>query len=213
MRPVDTLRAAAQALVENPVRTLLTLLGVIIGVACVVSMTAIGAGAQQRVAEQISSFGANVLIVNPAPPTRTGEFGERRSEIPHRGGRRGDRRAEHHPVRRAVRLRNRADRCEGSELVDHGQRHHVETFRDPAMGPRRGARVLARGRGLRGEGRRVVPSLFVIRGNDQGTRFELEEPILRLGAASRAYPSFTIPKSPGNTPNFAARIATTPSPT
>ena len=72
MRPVDTLRAAAQALVENPVRTLLTLLGVIIGVACVVSMTAIGAGAQQRVAEQISSFGANVLIVNPGATNKDG---------------------------------------------------------------------------------------------------------------------------------------------
>ncbi len=72
MRLVDTLRVAAQALVENPVRSLLTLLGVIIGVACVVSMAAIGAGAQQRVAEEIGSFGANVLIVNPGATRKDG---------------------------------------------------------------------------------------------------------------------------------------------
>ena len=37
---------------------------------------------------------------------------------------------------------------------------------------------------MRNGGNRAVPSLFVIRGNDQGTRFELEEPILRLGRDS-----------------------------
>ena len=72
MRLVDMLRVAAQALVENPVRTLLTLLGVVIGVACVVSMAAIGAGAQQRITEEIGSFGANVLIVNPGATNKDG---------------------------------------------------------------------------------------------------------------------------------------------
>jgi len=72
MRPWDALHAAALALVENPVRTLLTLLGVIIGVACVVSMAAIGAGAQQRISEEIGAFGANVLVVNPGATRKDG---------------------------------------------------------------------------------------------------------------------------------------------
>ncbi len=72
MRRADTLRAAAQALFENPARTLLTLLGVIIGVACVVSMAAIGAGAQHRVSEAIGAFGANVLVVNPGATNKDG---------------------------------------------------------------------------------------------------------------------------------------------
>ena len=53
MRLSDTLSMATTALVGNPVRTLLTLLGILIGVGCVVSMAAIGAGAQAQVADQI----------------------------------------------------------------------------------------------------------------------------------------------------------------
>jgi hypothetical protein len=48
MRLSDTLSMATTALVGNPVRTLLTLLGILIGVGCVVSMAAIGAGAQAQ---------------------------------------------------------------------------------------------------------------------------------------------------------------------
>jgi putative ABC transport system permease protein len=54
---------AVSALQTNKLRTGLTALGVIIGVAAVVTMMAIGAGAQSRVAEQIRSLGANLIIV------------------------------------------------------------------------------------------------------------------------------------------------------
>jgi putative ABC transport system permease protein len=54
---------AVSALQTNRLRTALTALGVIIGVGAVVTMMAIGAGAQARVAEQIRSLGANLLIV------------------------------------------------------------------------------------------------------------------------------------------------------
>ena len=66
MRFVDVISAAAGALAGNRVRTLLTLLGIIIGTGCVVSMAAIGEGAQARVAQQIKAFGANVLLVSPS---------------------------------------------------------------------------------------------------------------------------------------------------
>jgi putative ABC transport system permease protein len=66
MRPLDYLSAAAAAMLANPIRTCLTMLGIIIGVGSMVSMAAIGAGAQAQVQEQIRSFGANVLMINAA---------------------------------------------------------------------------------------------------------------------------------------------------
>jgi putative ABC transport system permease protein len=72
MRLSDTLSMATTALVGNPVRTLLTLLGILIGVGCVVSMAAIGAGAQAQVADQIRSFGTNVLLINPGATKESG---------------------------------------------------------------------------------------------------------------------------------------------
>ena len=58
-----TIAMALNALQINKVRSALTALGVIIGVGAVVTMMAIGAGAQARVAEQIRSLGSNLIIV------------------------------------------------------------------------------------------------------------------------------------------------------
>jgi putative ABC transport system permease protein len=69
------------ALAGNTIRTLLTLLGIVVGVACVVSMAAVGEGARSRVAEQIKAFGANVLIVNPAQMRQDGVSGGRRRTL------------------------------------------------------------------------------------------------------------------------------------
>ncbi len=59
------LRIAIRALMRNRVRSALTMLGVIIGVAAVIAMVAIGQGATQSVQQQISSMGQNQLIVFP----------------------------------------------------------------------------------------------------------------------------------------------------
>jgi putative ABC transport system permease protein len=72
MRPLDYLSAAAGAMRANPFRTFLTMLGIIIGVGSMISMAAIGAGAQAQVQEQIRSFGANVLMVNPNARSQNG---------------------------------------------------------------------------------------------------------------------------------------------
>ncbi len=64
----ESARMALQALSGNLLRTLLTLLGIIIGVASVVAMLAIGDGARQSVLDRISAMGTNLLLVRPGAP-------------------------------------------------------------------------------------------------------------------------------------------------
>jgi len=66
MRPIELVRFAAGAIVAHPMRSVLTSLGVVIGVAAVVMMTSIGLGAQQRVTSAIASLGSNLVIVQPS---------------------------------------------------------------------------------------------------------------------------------------------------
>src|SRR2546422_435038 len=72
MRFVEILRIAFDALLLNKMRSLLTMLGIIIGVGAVIAMVAIGQGAQTSVEAQISSLGTNVLMVYPGSTTRGG---------------------------------------------------------------------------------------------------------------------------------------------
>ncbi|OGL14320.1 MAG: multidrug ABC transporter substrate-binding protein [Candidatus Rokubacteria bacterium RIFCSPLOWO2_12_FULL_71_19] len=58
-------RIALRALRANPLRSVLTMLGIIIGVGAVIAMVSVGAGAQERVAEQIRALGSNLIIVLP----------------------------------------------------------------------------------------------------------------------------------------------------
>ena len=69
MRLWETMRIALRALRRNRLRSFLTALGIIIGVAAVIAMVAIGEGAKQRVAESFASMGSNVLIVLPGTTT------------------------------------------------------------------------------------------------------------------------------------------------
>ena len=59
-----TLQIAMEALVNNKTRALLTSLGIIFGVASVIAMLAIGAGAQQEILDQIRLLGANNIIID-----------------------------------------------------------------------------------------------------------------------------------------------------
>jgi putative ABC transport system permease protein len=72
MRIRGTAQLAFVALASNKARTALTMLGVIIGVAAVITMMAVGAGAQARVAEQIQSLGSNLIIVISGSITASG---------------------------------------------------------------------------------------------------------------------------------------------
>jgi putative ABC transport system permease protein len=57
-------RIALHALLGHPIRTALSLVGIIIGVAAVILMVAVGQGAQKQVLEKIQSMGTNLLIVS-----------------------------------------------------------------------------------------------------------------------------------------------------
>ncbi|WP_205689988.1 ABC transporter permease [Caulobacter sp. SLTY] len=65
MKPVDLVRFATGAIVAHPMRSALTSLGVVIGVAAVVMMTSIGLGAQHMVTSAIGGLGSNMLIISP----------------------------------------------------------------------------------------------------------------------------------------------------
>jgi putative ABC transport system permease protein len=72
MTPWLIAQSAINALRVNLMRTILTMLGVIIGVGAVVAMVSVGAGAQQRVAEQIQSLGANLIMIKSGAATQSG---------------------------------------------------------------------------------------------------------------------------------------------
>ena len=62
---------AFQALWRNIARTLLTMLGIIIGIASVITIMSLGAGSTESIVGEISSFGANVLTVSPGQSKRS----------------------------------------------------------------------------------------------------------------------------------------------
>jgi putative ABC transport system permease protein len=66
----ETLRLALRAIRRNALRSSLTILGIVIGVAAVITMVTLGTGATLAVAEQIRGLGANVLSVRPGQQPR-----------------------------------------------------------------------------------------------------------------------------------------------
>lgn len=72
MRILNLLKIAFNAIVLNKVRTLLTMLGIIIGVASVIAMLAIGEGSKDSIRNTISSMGSNMITVRPGEDTRGG---------------------------------------------------------------------------------------------------------------------------------------------
>jgi putative ABC transport system permease protein len=69
---LSTLKISQRALRVNKMRSALTILGIIIGVAAVIAMIAIGSGASKRVTEQITSIGSNLIMVLPGATTASG---------------------------------------------------------------------------------------------------------------------------------------------
>lgn len=63
---------AWSALIANKMRSLLTMLGIIIGVAAVIALVSIGYGVRQQITESISSLGSNLLMVYPGAPRTPG---------------------------------------------------------------------------------------------------------------------------------------------
>ena len=63
MKLIEVIRIAWEAIIKNKVRSFLTTLGIIIGVAAVIIMVAISAGTEATISEQITSLGSNLLFV------------------------------------------------------------------------------------------------------------------------------------------------------
>ncbi|KJD34525.1 multidrug ABC transporter substrate-binding protein [Tamlana nanhaiensis] len=72
MRLLNLLKTAWKAILLNKVRTLLTMLGIIIGVGSVIAMLAIGEGSKESIKTQISSMGSNMINIRPGADMRGG---------------------------------------------------------------------------------------------------------------------------------------------
>jgi len=72
MKTYRTFRTALKALLRNPLRAMLTTLGIVIGVAAVIAMMEIGAGSSAAIQQSISSMGANVLNLRPGAASSGG---------------------------------------------------------------------------------------------------------------------------------------------
>ena len=72
MRITATLKIALRALRRNKLRTVLTMLGIVIGVGAVIAMVSIGNGAKAQVESQIASLGQNVILIFSGSTTRGG---------------------------------------------------------------------------------------------------------------------------------------------
>ena len=65
MNTTTLTKVAAQSILKNKMRTLLTMLGIIIGVGAVIVMVAIGEGAKTQIEAQVNNLGTNMIVVTP----------------------------------------------------------------------------------------------------------------------------------------------------
>ncbi len=70
--PIDGVKIALGALRVNVMRSLLTMLGIVIGVGAVIVMVSVGAGARELIGDQIRSIGSNLILVVPGATTQGG---------------------------------------------------------------------------------------------------------------------------------------------
>jgi putative ABC transport system permease protein len=72
MKQSTLFKVASQSILKNKMRTLLTMLGIVIGVGAVVVMVAVGHGAQAQIERQISNLGTNLIVVTPGSTAQGG---------------------------------------------------------------------------------------------------------------------------------------------
>ena len=72
MNGTNLLKIALRALANNKLRAFLTMLGIIIGVASVITMLAIGQGSKKSIQQQISEMGSNMIMIHPGADMRGG---------------------------------------------------------------------------------------------------------------------------------------------
>jgi putative ABC transport system permease protein len=69
MNWLETIRTGLEAVRSHRLRSGLTVLGILIGIAAVILTVGLGLGAQQQITQQINSLGSNLLIVAPGSTT------------------------------------------------------------------------------------------------------------------------------------------------
>src|SRR5438067_10304205 len=72
MRLSESIRVAVASLAANKLRSSLTMLGIIIGVAAVVALMSIGQGAQQQIQRQVQTIGSNLVTITPGQANQGG---------------------------------------------------------------------------------------------------------------------------------------------
>ncbi len=72
MKNITLFRVAIESILHNKMRSLLTMLGIIIGVGAVIVMVAVGQGAQSRIEEQVNSLGTNLIVITPGSSSQGG---------------------------------------------------------------------------------------------------------------------------------------------
>jgi len=72
MGPITLIKIALKALFRNRMRTFLSVLGIVIGVAAVIAMVAMGEGSKQSIKDQMTSMGTNAIIIMPNSNRRGG---------------------------------------------------------------------------------------------------------------------------------------------
>ena len=87
LRYFHDIEIAVESIISNKLKSILTALGIIFGVAAVIAMLAIGKGAQQEIMEQMKMVGVNNILVNPVIPDNAGsnEEGEKQQKKFSRG--------------------------------------------------------------------------------------------------------------------------------
>jgi putative ABC transport system permease protein len=72
MKLTILIRLAVQSILKNRTRAMLTMLGIVIGVAAVIVMVAVGYGARSRIRQQINNLGTNMIVITPGASTSGG---------------------------------------------------------------------------------------------------------------------------------------------
>ncbi|HEX7808614.1 MAG TPA: ABC transporter permease [Thermoanaerobaculia bacterium] len=72
MKLTVLIRIAMQSIRKNKMRAALTMLGIIIGVAAVIVMVAVGSGARSRIRAQINNLGTNMIVITPGAAQQAG---------------------------------------------------------------------------------------------------------------------------------------------
>src|SRR5688572_31373657 len=72
MKTTILIKLATQSIQKNKMRAALTMLGIIIGVAAVIVMVAVGFGARSRIRAQINNLGTNMIVVTPGAAQAAG---------------------------------------------------------------------------------------------------------------------------------------------